>query len=338
LRNNKGLATGLTSLLQPNLISNFRWGITRVGWEDTGIAKFSAVTLRGLDSPVGLTRGFAAIIPTYTLAEDMTWTKGAHNLQFGAVIRWTRNRRNTDQNSWSSAVANASWLVDSGAGLNRPWPDMATSQITYFRYAVTDVLGLVTQGNAQYNYKVDGTVLKEGEPVFRNFANEEYEFYIQDNWRITRGLTLTGGLRYSLMPPYYEKNGQQVSPNIPIGEWFQPARRPGHARQARKWRRAASPSFPETRAGGLSMRFHKKNFRPASGPGLLARRAASGLSKFFFGGPGRSVIRAGWGMFYDLFGSGLMRAYDSTAFGLSTRLVNPSAVLDRQHGPPLHRY
>ncbi|MGB9606061.1 MAG: hypothetical protein ACPL88_09320, partial [Bryobacteraceae bacterium] len=32
-------------------------------------------------------------------------------------------------------------------------------------------------------------------------------------------------------------------------------------------------------------------------------------------------------MYYDLFGSGLMRAYDATAFGLSTRLVNPSAVL-----------
>jgi len=331
LRNNKGIATGLTSMLRPNLISNFRWGITRVGWENTGIAKFSAVTLRGLDSPVGLSRGFAAIIPTYTLAEDMTWTKGAHNLQFGAVIRWTRNRRNTDQNSWSSAVANASWLVDSGAGLNRPWPDMATSQITYFRYAVTDVLGLVTQGNAQYNYKVDGTVLKEGEPVFRNFANEEYEFYIQDNWRITRGLTLTGGLRYSLMPPYYEKNGQQVSPNIPIGDWFN--LRGGLAQQGKSQMEAGRISFvPRDQGGRPLYAFHKKNFAPRLAL-AYSPQGSEGLSKFFFGGPGRSVIRAGWGMFYDLFGSGLMRAYDSTAFGLSTRLVNPAAVLDISTAP-----
>ncbi len=32
LTNNKGLATGLTSLLKPNLISNFRYGLTRVGY------------------------------------------------------------------------------------------------------------------------------------------------------------------------------------------------------------------------------------------------------------------------------------------------------------------
>jgi len=325
LRNNKGIATGLTSMLRPNLISNLRWGLTRVGWESTGLAKFSAVTLRGLDSPVALTRGFAAIIPTHTLAEDMNWIKGTHNIQFGAVIRWTRNQRNTDQNSWSSASANASWLVGSGSPLNSPWPDMATSQITYFRYAVADVLGLITQGNAQYNYKVDGTVLKEGEPVLRNFANEEYEFYIQDTWKATRGLTITGGLRYSLMPPYYEKNGQQVSPNIPIGQWFD--MRGGLAMQGKSQMEAGRISFvPRDQGGRPLYAFHKKNFAPRLAV-AYSPQGGEGLSKFFFGGPGRSVIRAGWGMYYDLFGSGLMRAYDSTAFGLSTRLVNPAAVL-----------
>jgi len=325
LRNNKGLAVGLTSTFRPDLINNFRWGITRVGWEATGIAKFSPVTLRGLDSPVGLSRGFAAIIPTHTLANDANWIKGSHNVQFGFVIRWTRNQRNTDQNSWSSAVANASWLVDSGAELNRPWPDMATSQITYFRYAITDVMGLVTQGNAQYNYKVDGTVLKEGEPVFRNFANEEYEFYVQDTWRVTRGLTVTGGLRYSLMPPYYEKNGQQVSPNVPIGQWFDI--RGGLAMQGRSQMEAGRISFvPRDQGGRPLYAFHKRNFAPRLAL-AYSPQGTSGLSKFFFGGPGRSSIRAGWGMYYDLFGSGLMRAYDATAFGLSTRLVNPSAVL-----------
>src|ERR1019366_5825397 len=41
----------------------------------------------------------------------------------------------------------------------------------------------------------------------------------------------------------------------------------------------------------------------------------------------KTAIRAGFGMFYDLFGSGLMRSQDATAFGLSTALTNPSAVL-----------
>lgn len=325
LRNNKGIATGLTSLLKPTLVSNFRYGLTRQGWEATGIANFSSVSLRGLSDTVGLTRGFAAIIPTHTIAEDMNWTKGPHNVQFGVVMRFTRNQRNDLQNSFHTATANASWLNDSGADLSRPFTDMATSGITLFRYAVTDVMGLVTQGNARYNYKVDGTVLKEGEPVRRNFANEEYELYVQDTWKVSRGLTATAGVRYSLMPPYYEMNGQQVSPNLPIGDWFN--RRGTLAQQGKSQMEAGRISFvPRDQGGRPLYPFHKKNFAPRLAL-AYSPQGDSGLSKFFFGGPGKSSIRLGWGMYYDLFGSGLMRAYSATAFGLSNLLVNPSAVL-----------
>ncbi len=123
----------------------------------------------------------------------MTWTKGSHNVQFGGVIRLSQNKRTDLQSSFSSAVANTSWLVDSGAELTKPFADLPSSQYTLFRYAVTDVMGLVTQGNAQYNYKVDGTVLKEGAPVLRNFAAEEYEMYAQDTWKVNRQLTVTAG-------------------------------------------------------------------------------------------------------------------------------------------------
>src|ERR1019366_4602166 len=47
----------------------------------------------------------------------------------------------------------------------------------------------------------------------------------------------------------------------------------------------------------------------------------------------KTAIRAGFGMFYDLFGSGLMRSQDATAFGLSTSLTNPSAVLSVATAP-----
>jgi hypothetical protein len=58
------------------------------------------------------------------------------------------------------------------------------------------------------------------------------------------------------------------------------------------------------------------------------------LSKFFFGGPGRTSIRAGWGMYYDLFGGALTRSYDAGgSFGLSSSLTNPSAVLTATTAP-----
>jgi hypothetical protein len=332
LANNKGYAAGLTSLLRSNLINKFTYGYTRQGWETTGISNAPTVTLRGLSSRVGFTNGTAAIIPVHTFADDITWTKGAHNIQAGAIFRIARNHRNTTSNSWSYASANASWLVNSGSELNAPFTDLASSQVNLFRYSMADVLGLVTQGNAQYNYKVDGTVLAQGAPVVRNFANQEYEFYGQDTWRVNRALTITAGLRWSLMPPYHEADGQQVSPNVRIGDWFN--LRGGLAQQGKSQMEAGQISFLDANGPGGSplYDFHKKNIAPRLSL-AYSPQGDSGLSRFFFGGPGKTSIRAGFGMYYDLFGSGLMRSYDATAFGLSTLLTNPSAVLNVQTAP-----
>lgn len=330
LVNNKGIAAGLTSTITPTWISNFRYGLTRQGNENTGIANFSAVTLRGMDPIVGLSRGFVSIIPVHTVAEDMNVIKGAHTIQFGAVMRFTQNRRSNLANSFSSASSNASWLVNSGADLSAPFANM-TGSVTQFRWAMADVMGLVTQGNAQYNYLVDGTVLPEGAPVKRNFRNEEYELYVQDTWRVNRAMTVTAGVRWSLMPPIYEANGQQVSPNIPIGDWFD--RRGGLAQQGLSQTGAGRISFiPRDQGGRPLYPFHKDNIAPRISL-AYSPQGDSGLSKFFFGGPGKTSIRAGWGMYYDLFGSGLMRSYDATAFGLSNALTNPAAVITIQSAP-----
>lgn len=325
LRNNKGIAAGLSSVLRPTLVSNFRYGLTRVGAETTGIMNFGDVQFRGLSQIVGRNKALTQIIPVHTIAEDVNWTRGAHNIQFGAVLRFISNRRVNYANAFSTATINASWLVDSGGELNRPFTDVSPSSVTLFRYALSHVLGLVTQGNANYNYLVDGTVLKEGDPVRRTFGAKEYEMYVQDTWKLNRALTVTAGLRYSLMPPIYEKSGQQVSPNVRIGEWFD--LRGGLAQQGKSQMEAGRISFVPVNQGGRSLYdYHKKNFAPRFSI-AYSPQGDSGLSKFFFGGPGKSSIRAGWGMFYDMFGSGLMRSYDATAFGLSNALTNPSAQL-----------
>ena len=78
--------------------------------------------------------------------------------------------------------------------------------------------------------------------------------------------------------------------------------------------------------------FHKKNFAPRLGlawsPGFN-----DGLGKFLFGGAGKTSVRAGWGMFYDSFGQGILRRFDATAFGLSNTLTNRSAALSATSAP-----
>jgi hypothetical protein len=50
--------------------------------------------------------------------------------------------------------------------------------------AVTNLFGMVVEVNAQYNYKRNGNPLPQGAPVVRHYAEDGYEFYAQDTWKV----------------------------------------------------------------------------------------------------------------------------------------------------------
>ena len=51
----------------------------------------------------------------------------------------------------------------------------------------------------------------------RNFY---FGAYLQDSWRIKPNLTLTGGLRYTLLQPPYETHGNQAAPSISMSDFL----------------------------------------------------------------------------------------------------------------------
>jgi hypothetical protein len=52
----------------------------------------------------------------------------------------------------------------------------------------------------------------------------------------------------------------------------------------------------------------------------------SGISIFLFGGAGKTSIRAGAGMYYDVIGQPLAQLFNSTAFGLASSLTSPPNI------------
>ncbi|MCP5111630.1 MAG: hypothetical protein GY953_12425, partial [bacterium] len=213
LTTSKGLAVGYNTTFSPNLFSSFRYGFTREAVNKAGASQEARVEFRRLSDLVPLTRSLIRTLPVHTFREDMNWIKGSHQLKFGGVMRYIGNGRSNYANSYHRAVINGSWMVGSGALT----PDDTAD---YFQRNGSDamalLLGTVSQGEAKYNYLLDGSVQPAGSPVLRDFAQENYEFYFMDTWRISRGLTLTAGLRWHLHPPVHETNGYQTSsvPNL----------------------------------------------------------------------------------------------------------------------------
>ena len=330
LTNSKGIAVNLNSVLSPQLVNTVRYGFTRLSRQTTGIQSQSAVTFRNLDNLYGLTTGISRQVPVHQFQDDISWTKGSHAVQGGFVARLVQNQSNNYGRSFHTAQTNVSWLRGTGADLQPP--DLSAGDRTAYNDSMLALLGIVTQGNANYNYNIDGSVLPVGAPIARNFANGEYEMYVQDTWRVRKNLAITYGVRYSLMPPIYEKNGVQVSTNIPLSDWFNTRGALGDAGKSQEsagrivFLNAADPKarpiYP----------FNKTNFAPRFSV-AYSPDAGSSLGKFLFGGPGRTSIRAGWGMFYDLIGQPLARTYDVSAFGLATTLVNPSGQLSSATAP-----
>jgi len=323
LANSKGLATGWTDVLTTNLVSTLHYGFTRAGNQTTGVLTSPYEWFRGLDNPYGTSTGLTRIIPVHLIAEDMSWNHGVHDIRFGGSFRNINNESQSYANSYSSASSNPSWINGSGNDLINSLVAPSSGFKQNYEYAMAAVLGLEAQGTARYNYMVNGTLLPTGAPVSRNFANRETEMYIQDTWKVTRQFTVTAGIRLGLEPPVHEVNGQQASTNIPLASWL--GARENYALQGLSQQDAGLIDFIPLNHGTAMYPFHK-NWAPRAGLAYTPK-AESGISKWLFGGPGKTSIRAGAGMYYDLIGQPLAQTFSNTTPGLSQSFSNPANLL-----------
>ena len=72
--------------------------------------------------------------------------------------------------------------------------------------------GLTNEQTSNFNYTLSadgttGTLLGVGVLVNRNFRSNEFEYYVQDAFRPLPNLTLTMGLRHTILQTPYETNG-----------------------------------------------------------------------------------------------------------------------------------
>lgn len=116
----------------------------------------------------------------FQLGESFSWVRGSHNLKFGLDYRWMETN-----------------------GID-PWRTMGWFQ---FNALETALPGTANTGNAIASFLLGG--VNRGQlQVFSYFPRNRYQYwagYAQDDWKVSRRLTINYGLRYDVFIPRYER-------------------------------------------------------------------------------------------------------------------------------------
>jgi hypothetical protein len=352
LDDSKGLTIGLTSLINPKLINDFRWGFVRQGGQNAGASFNPAVLLDGIDSIVPFTRSTIFFVPIHQFTDSLNWTRKNHTFEFGTDLFLIRNNHTSYGNSFSDARTNAVYLNTGGiAGTSSPldpgnngYPAVDGNFGPNYDSAATIVMGIFPEGDGHYNFARDGSALAQGTPINRRYAINDYEFYGQDTWRLTPRLTVTYGLRWVLEAPPYEMNGYQVAPcveaatggctNQNAADWFNHSAALAAAGQPAN--NAGELSFilggPKNHGPGL-WNWDHKNFSPRIAVAWAPDTGDGWVSKVL-GKKDQFSIRGGYSIMYDHFGIPIVNSFDQNgSFGLSTILGNPAGVVSPANAP-----
>jgi len=320
----KGIAIGHTWAISSARINNFRYGYIRESLNNVGAGNSSFSDFVGLSPLTAENTTTQLNVPVHNFVDDFTWVKGKHTLQFGANYRLIHNNaisNNVSFNSAGSGDANINQAQIAGTGQSFDpgafnFPAVSGGFVTSYDNAITAIAGLLSTINVHNNYKVasstSANLLPTGASIARDFKANEFEWYVQDSWRVKPNITVTAGLRHSLLQTPYEVNGQQVAPTINLHQWFINRGIAAAQGLGNQPEFAFAPSG-QSRGGAPYWPMNKLNFAP---------RLAVAYSP-----DAKTSIRAGAGLYFDHYGEGIVDGFSEFgSFGLTSTQAAPSNI------------
>ncbi len=327
--NSKGIAAGETWSITPHIVNDVRYGLIRQGFSNRGTGQGDYTTFRFLNDvssdPYYITRSSVVSVPVNNVVDNLTWTKGSHTLGFGGNWRLIHNNRGSDANSYNNASSNPYWY---SGGPPDPGtlgvPSVSGGFANSYQIAYANLVGGIPEATTVSNYNVakggaTGALYPDGTFINRHFKANEYEWYVQDSWRARPNLTITFGLRHTILQTPYEENGQQIAPTINTDAWYKQRNIAALQGQVYEPLLQFAPSGPANHAPGLWSK-QKANFAP---------RLA-----IVYAPNEKTSIRSGFGLYFDHYGEGIVNTFDQFgSFGLNTSVTNPAGVYTMENAP-----
>jgi hypothetical protein len=229
--------TNFVSTLKPNLINEARWGLRRnwaINFEAmddpvygpgtrefypniNGMPIFVNAVLFGSSMASAGDFGRGNITSLYTYADTLSWTKGQHAIRFGGEFRQNKSLGYSNLNLIPHATGGTSNVVPVptlsnviGNGLLTTNAGTMSNVLQFLSGSIGGINQLYFVQDAQHLDKfVDfRTSTQRGTDVRQN----EYSFFLKDDWKVHRNLTLNLGLRYEYYGSPWEARGLTPSP------------------------------------------------------------------------------------------------------------------------------
>lgn len=249
-----------TWTISPTLLNEFSFTLSRNHYDEIPDLRTS---WSDWGSKVPLAAPFHKPYPP-SLSVSGRWSAGAQNENMGQMDRtftfndtvsWNRGKHNVKVGTWFATSRYEALLALAGSG-------------------IVGFTGSFT-GNALGDYLLgQAASFRQSSGTNRKFQRWDWESFIQDDWKISRRVTLNLGMRYELAPRFHSLLGDiatfrpgaqsKVIPSAPAGLQF-----------------VGDPGIPDSMA-----KLDRNNFAP---------RVGLAIDPF---GDGKTAIRAGFGFFY----------------------------------------
>ncbi|HEX8637813.1 MAG TPA: carboxypeptidase regulatory-like domain-containing protein, partial [Pyrinomonadaceae bacterium] len=234
---------------------------------------------------IGALQGYSIEYANVTFKDNLTYTTGNHIFKFGAEV--THEIKNENTGGATQGNFGFSAIQTQGSTLN----------------STGGAIGITGTGDSFASFLLGrANSYSEAQTDFRvNLRFGRREFYAQDTWRIRPNVTLDLGVRYQYFVSPYDANNR-------IGS-FDPSL---YNRSAITCTTPACTAFTlaSNQVNGIGIagdtsRFGRSvapsdynNFSPRFGI-AYSPDFENGIGRTIFGGPNKSIIRAGYGFYYD---------------------------------------
>jgi hypothetical protein len=244
----------------------------------------------------------------HNIYDNLTWIKGTHTLKFGTSINFYQKTENAAGNNAGSFSFASTPRPSTTPAFLQQWANFLLGNVSSF-----------TQASQDFTPDV---------------RSKQIEFYVQDDFRVKPNLTLNMGVRYSLFRQPYDAKNQ-------LTNFYPPAFDPSKAFQMDPvtGNRILGTGDP---LNGIIQAGKNSPFGSKVAPENY--RAIAPVFGFAWDpfGNGRTAIRGGYGMSYDLILTGIYEQniftnppLVSTITINNTRLENPAAVLPNISAAPV---